>query len=312
MPAGLARTMVMDGDWLAMAEERLISDFTLTASRNNAAPLELRIDGGAAQLWPAGVSAPLRDIDLARLSARGQAGDRLFVAAGRPGAVAVPRGTAAPTLLSAYFSETNLWLVLNFTEAVEVVRALHVTVYFGGKRYEIDAVHSHPADTFVLVAMFQAGVDPGHPDRVAYEPDDTAYVASALTGRRVAPFESSFSTTGKPQPVAAVYRPGDAEAEVEFDRPIRGVPGEAIPAHEEFQLHTTFGGNTYVVVLQEGAVNGNKAVLANHVSSNPQQSAPDSIDYFNSRPVLFSLTGAPVDAFSGFPLIVEQEESGGR
>jgi hypothetical protein len=311
MPAAIARTMVMDGQWQPLADSRDIAGVTLTAPRSNASPLELRINGGVAQQWPVGVSAPFSGIDLARLSARGQVGDRLVIAVGRAAPMAVPRGSsepAGPALVSAYWQPHSLWLVLNFSEPVEPINDVNVQLHRDGRLYAVDSVGTNELSDMILVMMYDVGAAPGALDGVIYTPDDDNYFQSAQE-IPVAGFSAGLSTGNKPQPIGTLYRPGDAELDITFDMPLRGAPGEALVPAYEFTV-VAFSGPTYVVNFHSGAIAGDKATLYHVMSTTPTTEQPPSVTYHSSRPVLFSLAGAPVDPFAGFPLTVQEEEGG--
>lgn len=304
------RTCELTGDWQRLSATRQVMTATLAAPRGNTAPAEVRVEGAAgSHPWAAGISAPLTDVDLSRIEVRGATGDRLLVTSGNACAVVAPHeaAPAGPTLVSAYWQPHSLWLVLNFSEEVEAVGDVDVQVFHDGRLYGVDSVYSSPLSTMFLVMMYDTAAAPGAPDGVIYTPDDISYIRSG-EGVSVAAFSAGFSTANKPQPIAAHYRPGDAELEIAFDQPLRGVPGENLPGHE-FAVFA-YSGPTYRIGFHSGAITNDIAIISNHVSSTPTTEQPPSVTYYSSRPVLFSLVGAPVDPFANFPLTVQYEEGG--
>lgn len=303
-------TCELTGDWQRLSATRQVMTATLTAPRGNTAPAEVRVEGAAnAHPWAAGISVPLADVDLSRIEVRGAPGDRLLVTSGSACAVVAPRqaGPAGPSLISAYWQPHSLWLVLNFSDAVGAVGDVNVQVHYDGRHFIVDSIYTTELSSLVLVMMYDVGAAPGAPDGVIYTPDDISYLQSG-EDVPVAAFSAGFSTANKPQPTAALYRPGDAELEITFDQPLRGVPGENLPGYEFAAF--AYSGPTYRIGLHSGAITDNKAALFNHVSSTPTVEQPPSVSYYSSRPVLFSLEGAPVDPFANFPLTVQYDEGG--
>ncbi|MCP4248084.1 MAG: hypothetical protein GY778_13640 [bacterium] len=73
-------SILLDGStWTAAGPANVVQNATVCVPSGNTADVNVRVDGGASQVWPKDTAAPLNGVDLSRLEFSGTADDRVVI-----------------------------------------------------------------------------------------------------------------------------------------------------------------------------------------------------------------------------------------